>query len=344
MKRSAPITCLRIAVPEAPPTEFQLFANGGTETLKGVFQCNQASCAKVLSAMAAAGRDKLPIDYNHGQVTHNGDGRAAGWFVPAERDGALWATNVEWTPAGAKALADKEYRLFSPAFRTDDNMNVVALINIGLTNLPATLHQTPLAASEFSEEYQDMTLEELLAQLKVKDVTELSATIAQAQTLAAQNAQLVAATQTLNAELQQAKARDAATAAQAAATEHANLITELSQAGKLPPALHGWAKTQTIESLKAFGAGATGSPASPTRGTEAVVSGTATRLSADELAVCIQMGVTAKDFLAEKVELVQLGRLIEAGDKRFDRRDICVPDLSDSGFNPEATVAEKKVA
>jgi phage I-like protein len=341
MKKFAPITCLRIAVPEAPPTEFQLFARGATETLKGTFQCNEASCMRVLGAMAAAGRDKLPIDYNHGQVTHNGDGRAAGWFVPASRDGALWATNVEWTPAGAKALADKEYRLFSPAFRRDENDFVVELINIGLTNLPATLHQTPLAASEFSEENQDMTLEELLAQLKVKDVTELSATISQAQTLAAQNAQLVAATQTLNAELQQVKARDAAAAEASAKAQHEALITELSQAGKLPPALHGWAKTQTLESLKAFGAGATGSPVSPTRGAETPVAPSSLGLTADEMAVCIQMSVSAKDFLAEKREQVELNRLREAGDKRFDIKDVCVPDRIDSGFDPSAPAAKK---
>ena len=31
------------------------------------------------------------------------------------------------------------------------------------------------------------------------------------------------------------------------------LVAELSEAGKLPPALHGWAKSQSIESLRIFG-------------------------------------------------------------------------------------------
>jgi phage I-like protein len=345
MKNRAPITCLRIAVPDGPPTEFRLFANGVTETLKGNFSCNEASCALVLSAMKRDGRDKLPIDFNHGMVNPNGDGRAAGWFVPASRDGALWATEVEWTPLGKKSLEDREYRLFSPTFRRDDKNNVVEVINVALTNLPATLHQTPLAASEFApgEEKNDMTLEELLAQLKVKDVTELSAQFSQAQTLAAQNAQLVAATQALNAELQTVKARDAATAAQAAATEHANLITELSQAGKLPPALHGWAKTQTLESLKAFGAGATGSTTLPVRTVEAGTVPRESGLTDDERAICSQLSITAKDFLAEKREITELSRLRLAGDKNIEAKDVCIPDRLDSGFDPEAP-ASKKVA
>lgn len=103
----------------APPSEFMVLQNGETETWKGPIRCSTLSCTRVLDAMRAAGRDKLPFDYNHGQVSFAGDGRAAGWFVPAGRDGSLWATQIEWTPRAAAELSAKEWRYFSPALFRD---------------------------------------------------------------------------------------------------------------------------------------------------------------------------------------------------------------------------------
>lgn len=293
------------------PTEFLLFANGKTKTLKGDFGCNDEACTHVLSAMKKAGRDKLPIDYNHGQVGFMAgfdSGRAAGWFVPANRNGELWATEVEWTPAGKKALLDREYRLYSPAFRTDEKLNVIELINVALTNLPATLNQTPLAAGAFAEgeESKDMTLEQLLATFGAADAVALSATFVGLQT---KNAALVAANATLTSEaatrateLETAKTQVVALTAKASTAARDTLITTLSAASKLPPALHAWAATQTLSQLEAYGAVA---PASPPATAAAVLPATApvTALSADELKVCSQMQVDPAEYLKTKIEL-----------------------------------------
>lgn len=330
-----------------PPSEFELFANGDTATLKGTFKCSAFSCQRVLQAMVAAGRDKLPIDYNHGQVSFMGGsydaGRAAGWFTPAERDGALWATNVEWTPQGHKALADKEFRMFSPAFLTDENRNVVELINVALTNLPATLHQTPLVMGEFAgneEEQMDPILLALLAK-HGGDPKALAAAIEQ---LSTQNAQLVQASQTINTELVTLKASQAANAEAAAKAAKAALVTELSQDGRLPPAMHAWADSLTLAQLQAFAASAPRQVVAQATTTatapSASRSGRPSPADPEVRKVLQQMSVSTKDFLAEDQLVVALHSRKLLG--LVDRDTVCSPETEAYEFDPDAPVAPAK--
>jgi phage I-like protein len=132
-----------------PPKEFRLFAKGAIETQKGVFLFDDVAGQAVMAAANDFGND-YPVDYGHAMWNppYGGDpaetGKAAGWFKPELRDGELWATSVSWTPRGAKALADREYRYCSPTFRTDDGGRIRELINVALTNLPATKRMNPL--------------------------------------------------------------------------------------------------------------------------------------------------------------------------------------------------------
>jgi phage I-like protein len=293
----------------APPTEFRLFENGVTKTLKGDFTCNAGACLQVLEAMRKHGRDKLPIDYNHGQVAWmGGEGKAAGWFVPASRNGELWATEVEWTPAGAQSLLDREYRLYSPAFITDDKGNVKELINVALTNLPATLNQTPLAAGVFAEgeESKDMTLEQLLAAFGAADAVALNATFVGLQTkntaLVAANAALTATNAEQATKLSAAETQVVALTAKASTAARDALIATLSAAGKLPPAYHSWAATQTLSQLEAYGAVAQAVASVASTPVTAPVT-PQTTLSADELVICKQMQIEPAEFLKTKIEL-----------------------------------------
>jgi phage I-like protein len=333
-----------------PPTEFMLFANGDTATLKGTFKCGEYACARVLSAMSAAGRDKLPIDYNHGQVSFMGAsydaGRAAGWFVPANRDGQLWATEVEWTPQGAKALADREYRMFSPAFLTDDNRNVVELINVALTNLPATLRQTPLVTGEFAGNEEE-TMDPILLALLAKHNGDPKALAAAIEQLNTQNAQLVAASQTINVELQALKASQAATAEATAKAEKDGLIVALSADGRLPPAMHSWAQSLTIAQLKDFEAKApkpASAPVVASAGTRSASAGAGRPSVSDPEVrkVLVQMGVSAVDFLAEDKQWVATKNRIELG---IDARDtVCCPEEAAYEFDPDAPAPKKEAA
>lgn len=293
---------------EELPNEFRVLMNGTTDTLKGPIRCSEFSCGLVLAHMRAMGRDKLPFDYNHEMVGYGGDGRAAGWFVPMSRGGELWATEIEWTPRAKTELSAKEWRYFSPALFRDEDGNIVELINIALTNLPATLNQTPLVTSQFGQKDQDMTLEQVLASAGAKDGPALLASItglqAQVTKLTGDNTALLAASQTLQTQLNSATTELKTIADANAGAAKKALITALSAAGKLPPALHKWAEGQTVAQLEEYGAGiATTTPAVVASATGAVVTApvvAAPALTLEELSMCKQLKLDPATYLSAK--------------------------------------------
>jgi phage I-like protein len=179
------------------PTELLLFHRGSTPTKKGTFQFDDIAAARVLAAFEAHGQDRLAFDYDHKAVDPNaraGDGKAAGWFVPAVKDGALYASEIEWTPDAGAMLSKREYRFFSPAFLAEPvtlsdgskARRVTELLNVALTNMPATRNQKPIVASEIGEEpeaapvalvealkVQAAEVEKLRAELAARDRVEL---------------------------------------------------------------------------------------------------------------------------------------------------------------------------
>lgn len=152
-----------------PPTEFRVFRAGVIETTKGLFKFSPESCARVLSA-AAKWANEFPIDYEHASLGAQWApdpaeaGKAAGWFRPAERDGELWATGVTWTARAAEKLRAREYRYMSPTFTADEDGSISELINVALTNLPATHGLDPLVASR-GDAPKERTMKTLLSKL-----------------------------------------------------------------------------------------------------------------------------------------------------------------------------------
>lgn len=157
---------LNIALGTLPPTEFRIFTAGQVETSKGVFTFDDQAAQSVMAAARDQGNE-LMVDYDHGALHGQPAdpatyGKAAGWFDLELRNGELWAVNVRWTPPAAEALSNKEWRYMSPAFETDADGRIVSLMNVALTNLPATKHLTPLMAA--SETYgESMTPEQFSA-------------------------------------------------------------------------------------------------------------------------------------------------------------------------------------
>lgn len=294
----------------APPREFQLLAAGETRTTKGAILCDDAHAALCLSADTMPSDGLLPLDYNHGMVgMFGGESRAAGWFRLSNRNGALWATDVQYTPAAEKALRDREYRYFSPALYRDDDGYVTRMVNCALTCLPATLKQRPLVASESlaqpAKDESTMTLEQLCAAFGAANATQLAAKFQQLgadhSKLQADNAALLTASQALQADLATAKGSLQKYADAAVKAEKDAFIVELSNAGKLAPALRPWAESQTLEQLKAFGAVAPAIAQVETKVQEAATdTSKATALSDEELAICKMLKLDAKDFAATK--------------------------------------------
>lgn len=294
----------------APPREFQLLAAGETRTTKGTILCDDSHATLCLAAETMPADGLLPLDYNHGMVSMFGDSKAAGWFKLANRNGALWATDVEYTPAADKALRSREYRYFSPALFRNDEGYVTRMVNCALTCLPATLKQKPLVASETPAEPEgnDMDLAQLCAAFGVANATQLAAKFQQLGTdgvkLAADNAALVTASQALQA---QVATLTAAVEARKTADEKAErdaYLTQLSSDGKLAPAMLPWAQSQTLAQLKAYGAVAVPVVAVASK---VVTAATDPRLAAVELseteaALCSQMKISPIDFAAQKAK------------------------------------------
>ncbi len=136
---------------DEPPTEFRIFTAGAVETTKGVFTFDETSAKAVMAEYVTHGID-LMIDYDHASlasmtVDPAQAGKAAGWFNLEVRGGELWAVNVRWTPPAAEALRRKEWRFMSPAFGTDKDGRITDLLNVAITNLPATRKLQPLMAA-----------------------------------------------------------------------------------------------------------------------------------------------------------------------------------------------------
>ncbi len=142
---------IELAQGGAPPSEFRIFASGEIDTTKGVFVFDDAAAKSVLEAAREWG-NKFSLDYEHDSVNpfSSGPKPAAGWYDLELRAGELWAVAVEWTRRAAELLSNREYRFVSPTFAADEANRVTELLNVALTNLPATKSMTPLVANRTS--------------------------------------------------------------------------------------------------------------------------------------------------------------------------------------------------
>jgi phage I-like protein len=109
------------------------------------FVVDQASLEALVAAFRSRGVD-LVIDYEH-QSLQGQRAPAAGWIKDLEaRPDGLWA-RVDWTEEARGYLEKKEYRYFSPVLRLDPETRApLALMHVGLTNVPAINHLPPLVA------------------------------------------------------------------------------------------------------------------------------------------------------------------------------------------------------
>jgi phage I-like protein len=109
------------------------------------FMVDEASLISMAADFRSRGVD-LVIDYEH-QSLQGERAPAAGWIKELEARGdGLWA-RVDWTQQARDYLEKKEYRYFSPVLRLDpETRRPVALMHMGLTNVPAIKHLPPLEA------------------------------------------------------------------------------------------------------------------------------------------------------------------------------------------------------
>lgn len=300
-----------------PPKEFRVLGKGLTATTKGPLLFDAKAAEEVMKTFAESGRDLLPFDVGHGMLNPFGssDGhKAVGWFRPEVRNGELFASDIEWTAYGATALKAREFRFFSPALHRDfESHRVKALINIALTNIPATLGQKPLVAHQVgSAESQRGTqmLEEIIKVSGVRTEAELLSWFAAnkqqwdslvALSGKATNMEVIEEFKRLkNVDVEAVKLAQRVAELEGATKKREldDVIAALSTQGKLAPSLHDWARaTQSPDSLKMF---ALGAPAHAANGPTQPPTGTVVTLSAEEREVVKQLGLTTAVYLAEK--------------------------------------------
>lgn len=316
------------------PSEFRILAAGVNQTRKGPVLFDAAAVAAVLADFEGGGVD-LPIDYEHamayGPAVPLAERAAAGWFKPEERDGELWATEVDWTARGRASVEAKEFRYTSlwgdlERVKVDgkDVMRLVRLFNVGLVNRPATIGTLPLVASEgIATEIDNMgdTTKEngrspFVVTLGARDesealekVAKMRATLSDvAGVLGAPEEDLGAAVRALKLSADAAAALKTELAelkSKAETAERDGLIARLSEEGKLPPALHEWARTQPIKSLEVFGAHAPAltsdkaPPAGPS--TEVVV------LSEELKKALAAQGMSPEEYVKTKADMKAAG-------------------------------------
>lgn len=255
------------------PSAFRILSAGLNDTRKGPLLFDDSAAQSVMSEFAT-GKVDLPIDYAHAMArpstTAPTEQIAAGWFQPEVRNGELWASNVTWTPRGRAAVESREFRYTSlwgdvePA-KSGDEMRLTRLRNVALTNTPATIGTLPLVASESGEGRRAMAEKSIVLALlgceseaeAVEHIRKTESILSDLETALGVGADgLGASARALKLRAEQgdkAVVELSELRAKAESEARDRLVAELSEAGKLPPALHGWAKSQSIESLRIFG-------------------------------------------------------------------------------------------
>lgn len=277
------------------PTEVRLFKAGENRTSKGVFKFTATSAKSVIDAWTEQG-NPMNFDWDHAMLKGGSDpaeaGKAAGWFEPEIRQGELWATKVEWTPLAQQKIRHKEFRFLSPAFAHTKDREVLELVNVALTNIPATKAMQPLMANK--EQSMDPVTLALLGLKPEATPVEITATI----TALKANSDQVTALQAEIAELRKAKEQGEVDA----------LVKAGKEEGKIAPAMEDWAKAQSAAALKAYlavavkivtPAAAATTTVAPEKKPEPT---TTVTLSKEELAMAKALGQSAKDMLARKIE------------------------------------------
>jgi phage I-like protein len=160
MKTETILLALESAPDGSPPREFRIFPKGKFKTKKGTFTFDEKSAATVMAEYLEHGVDKH-IDYCHAVFDKNAsvfDKVSACWYGLDLRDGELWGANARWTPPGGQRVTNLEFRYLSPTFTVDETGRVLELLNVALTNMPATVNQRPLvaASADFSAEGMHM--------------------------------------------------------------------------------------------------------------------------------------------------------------------------------------------
>jgi phage I-like protein len=297
-----------------------------------------------LKSMAAEFRSRgvdLVIDYEH-QSLQGERAPAAGWIKELEARGdGLWA-RVDWTQQARDYLEKKEYRYFSPVLKLDpETRRPIALMHMGLTNVPAIKHLPPLVARWGGAATVDRRRPAVrVLTAKMDSVKEKAKMVEQLKRLMGLEPEVeegtvcgkameafrdLAATLNLPGEVSVAQLKGAVEALKAGAmrlvkaeeallalkgrlaSETADrLVEEAMKAGKVSPAQHGWALEYCRRDPEGFQTYADRAPKLVPLGEELQLRRDEHQddrgLLPEELAVCRSLNVSPEDYVKAKAQ------------------------------------------
>lgn len=121
-----------------PPSELRLAPAGEFRSCDGRIYRNNNPKALVNKF----NREKvyLAIDFDH-LIYLRGGGDASGWIEKLEeRNGEIWATQIDWLSDAIYALKSKRYRYYSPHYKIDPQTREIKAMDVlSLVNRPATI-------------------------------------------------------------------------------------------------------------------------------------------------------------------------------------------------------------
>ncbi|WP_422097459.1 phage protease [Variovorax sp.] len=126
-------------------------AYDGRPTEVGSWHLGDAG-ARALIAGLSTRQAPYVIDYEHQTLNKEKNGQpapASGWFDGVDwREGdGLYLKGVKWTAKASSMIDTKEYRYLSPVFHYTSEGEVVGLHSVALTNDPALVGLSDLAAA-----------------------------------------------------------------------------------------------------------------------------------------------------------------------------------------------------
>lgn len=137
-------------LPQKAPSRFVIFNAGNNPGDDGPAIFDEKAAEMVMAEFKKRGVLRLTIDYDHASIksdTRPQDRIAAGWFTPDIVNGRCDAGAVYWTDAAKKAIENKEWLYISPVFTKDSDGRITSLVNLAITNNPATWGARPLIAA-----------------------------------------------------------------------------------------------------------------------------------------------------------------------------------------------------
>lgn len=239
------------------PNEFKIFNAGDNVASKEpsvVTYDPKKKESLIAEYQASDGRDLVGIDVDHMtfDVGPPESHASMGWFRLSFEDDGVWARDVQWTDQGARLLEQRAFRYLSPAFNVDEDGHLARIINVALTNVPATVSPQPLVNSHREESSGACYLE-----TKMSDVNTRAQAAELAEDAPMSPEEMMAAIDALKAENEALKAKlaDAEAAMSDAVTakeniEKENILNSLAKEGLLQPAVRRSLSKLTLVDVK----------------------------------------------------------------------------------------------